>query len=103
LEGRNIRIDHRFTAGSAGQFQRLARELIDLEPDVIVGHTTPLAVALRLESRAIPIVFVNVSNPMEAGLVANLARPGGNVTGVLHYEPGSSASGLGCSRRLRPV
>ena len=74
-EGRNVRIDYRFAAGRADQFQALAKELVALQPDVILAHTTPVAAALQRESRTIPIVFVNVSDPI----------------GVrLHREPGAA-------------
>ena len=85
-EGRNVRIDYRFAAGRSDQFQPLAKELVALQPDVILAHTTPVVAALQRESHAIPIVFVNVSDPIGSGFIASLARPGGNLTGVLHYE-----------------
>ena len=85
-EGRNVRIDYRFTAARADQVQVLAKELVALQPDVILAHATPIAAALQRESRTIPIVFVNVSDPIGSGFVASLARPGGNLTGVLHLR-----------------
>src|SRR5262249_20579739 len=86
LEDRNIRIDARFAAGKADQFQALAKELDALQPDVIFAHSTPVVAALQRESRTIPIVFVSVSDPIGSGFVAGLARPGGNITGLLQYE-----------------
>ena len=85
-EGRNVRIDCRFAAGRTEQFQPLAKELVALQPDVILAHTTPVVAALQQESPAIPIVFVNVSDPIGSRFIASLSRPGGNLTGVLHYE-----------------
>ena len=85
-EGRNVRIDYRFAAGSADRFQPLAKELVALQPDVILAQSTPVAAALQRESRAIPIVFVNVSDPIGSGFIASLARPGGNLTGLLHVR-----------------
>src|SRR5262245_23375594 len=85
-EGHNVQIDYRFAAGRGDQYQVLAKELVAQQPDVIVASTTPITAALRQESRAIPIVFVNVSDPVGQGFVASLARPGGNLTGLLLYE-----------------
>ena len=69
-EGRNLRIDTRFAAGSPDQFPVLAKELVAMQPDVILAHSPPIAAALQHESRAIPIVFVSVSDPIGAGFVA---------------------------------
>ena len=63
-EGHNVQIETRFAAGSSDKYKSLARELVATQPDVILAHTTPIAVALQRESRVIPIVFVNVSDPM---------------------------------------
>jgi putative ABC transport system substrate-binding protein len=101
-EGGNVRIDYRFAVASAGQHQVLARELIALQPDVILAHTTAIALAAQRESRDVPIVFVNVSNPIEAGLVSSLPRPGGNVTGVLHYEPNIVGKWLVMLKEMAP-
>jgi hypothetical protein len=79
-------IDTRFVAASADKYEPLAKDLVATQPDVILAHTTQVAAALQRESRAIPIVFVNVSDPIGSGLVASLARPDGNFTGVLQYE-----------------
>jgi putative ABC transport system substrate-binding protein len=73
-EGGNIRIDYRFVSGGAGQHQVLVQELIALQPDVILAHTTAIALAVQRENRAIPVVFVNVSNPIETGLITSLPR-----------------------------
>ena len=100
FEGRNVRVDYRFAAGSRDKYYAFAKELVALQPDVILAHTTPVTAALQQESRTIPIVFVNVSDPIGSGFVASLARPGRNLTGVLQYEAGSSASGLRCSKRF---
>ena len=85
-EGSNVRIDTRFAHGNLDQTQVHAKELIALQPDVILAHSTPVAFTLQRESRAIPIVFVNVSDPVGSGLVASLARPGSNLAGLLMYE-----------------
>jgi putative tryptophan/tyrosine transport system substrate-binding protein len=83
-DGSNIRIEYRWTAGEADRIQRFAKELVQLAPDVIVGQATPSARALQQETRTIPIVFVQVTDPLRAGFVASMARPGGNITGIFH-------------------
>ena len=88
FEGRNMPVDYRFAAGSRDKYYEFAKELVALQPDVILAHTTPVTAALQQESHTIPIVFVNVSDPIGSGFVASLARPGGNLTGVLQYEAG---------------
>src|SRR5215468_6594528 len=86
VEGRNLRIDHRWAAGNPIRTQAFAKALITLQPDVIVGHVTPAVTALRKETSTIPIVFIQVSDPIGAGFIANLAHPGGNITGFTTYE-----------------
>src|SRR6516164_7852868 len=80
-EGRNVRIDFRFAPASA-QMQVLAKELVALQPDVILAHSTPVTAALQRESRTIPIVFAPAADPIGSGFVASLPRPGGNITGL---------------------
>jgi putative ABC transport system substrate-binding protein len=100
-ENRNVRIDTRFAA-SADQFQPLAKELIALRPEVIFAQTTPVIAALQHESRIIPIVFTNVSDPVGAGFVTSLARPGGNITGFLLYEDSIAAKWLAMLKEVAP-
>jgi putative ABC transport system substrate-binding protein len=85
-EGRNVRIDHRFVAARPALFEAFAKELIALQPDVILATTTPATAALQREGSAIPIVFLNVSDPIGSGFIASLARPGGNFTGLSYIE-----------------
>jgi putative ABC transport system substrate-binding protein len=80
-EGRNIRFDTRWTALDTELVQRFAKELVALQPDLILSHVTPTTVALLQQTRTIPIIFVWVSDPIGSGFVASLARPGGNTTG----------------------
>ena len=101
-EGRNIHIDIRFAAIRTDQYSALANEMIALHPDVILGHTTPVAAALQRESRTVPIVFVNVSDPVGTGLVASLARPGGNITGLMLYEEGITSKWLALLKEIAP-
>jgi len=101
-EGRNVRIDYRFAPSGPDRYQPLAKELIALQPDAILAHSTPIATALQRESREIPIVFVNVSDPIGSGLIANLARPGGNITGVLFYEESIIGKWLAMLKEIAP-
>jgi len=101
-EDRNVRVDTRFAAGRADQFQVLSKELVALKPDAILAHTTPVAAALQRESRAIPIVFISVSDPIGSGFVASLARPGGNLTGVLQYEASITGKWLAMLKEIAP-
>ena len=102
FEGRNIRVDYRFAAGSRDKYYAFAKELVALQPDVILAHTTPVTAALQQESRTIPIVFVNVSDPIGSGFVASLARPGRNLTGVLQYEAGIVGKWLAMLKEISP-
>ena len=87
-EDRNVDIDYRFAGGSSDRYLPLAQELIASRPDVIWATGTPITATLHRETLAIPIVFTSVSDPIGAGFVTSLARPGGNITGVLLYEAG---------------
>jgi putative tryptophan/tyrosine transport system substrate-binding protein len=84
--GQNLRIEYRYAEGDSARVQALAKELVELKPDCIVGHSTPVVTALMHATRTIPIVFVMVSDPIGSGFVASMARPGGNITGftILH-------------------
>src|SRR5262245_61522251 len=81
LQSRNVRIETRFGAITSEQIRANAKELVALQPDVILSNAPHVARALQQASRTIPIVFVAVSNPIGAGLIASLARPGSNLTG----------------------
>ena len=101
-EGRNVHIEARFAASTSSKYEPLAKELVATQPDVILAHTTPVTAALQRESRVIPIVFVNVSDPIGSGFVANLARPGGNFTGVLQYEASVVGKWLAMLKEIAP-
>jgi putative ABC transport system substrate-binding protein len=102
LEGRNLHLVYRFTAARAERLPEFARELVGLKPDVILAHSTAAAASLQQESRAIPIVFVNVSDPIGWGFIASMARPGGNLTGVLHLESSIIGKWLTMLKEIAP-
>ena len=98
-DGGNLRIDYRWAAGDPERMQVLAKELIALQPDVIFSRSTPVTGALVKQTRAIPLVFVVVSDPVGEGFVASVARPGGNATGFTNAESSLTGNGWACSRR----
>jgi putative ABC transport system substrate-binding protein len=86
-EGRNVRMDVRWGGGDTNRIQFLAKELVGLQPDIIVsGGTTPGIVAVRRETQTIPIVFTNLGDPVASGLVVTLNQPGGNITGFANMD-----------------
>jgi putative tryptophan/tyrosine transport system substrate-binding protein len=85
-DGRTVQIDVRWAAGSVDRMRTFAKELVELKPDVIFASTTPATAALQRDTSTIPIVFVIVSDPVGAGFVAGLPRPGGNITGFTNIE-----------------
>ena len=101
-EDDNIRIDYRWTAGDISRVQGFGKELLDLQPDVILANTTPITRVLHDETRTIPIVFVIVSDPVGDGLVASLPRPGGNVTGFINYEASMAGKWLELLKEVAP-
>jgi len=103
IEGRNVHIDYRFADGHEDRFQPLAKELVALKPELIFAQSTPAAAAVQRESRTLPIVFVNVSDPIGSGFVASLARPGGNLTGVLQYEASITGKWLAMLKEFSPT
>lgn len=100
-EGQNIRLDTRF-ATDPKQFQPRANELLGLNPELILAHTTGLLAALEHETRSMPIIFTGVSDPVGAGFVATLAQPGGNITGFLMYEAGIAGKWLALLKEVAP-
>jgi putative ABC transport system substrate-binding protein len=86
IDGRNVRIDLRWGRDDINRIRALARELVGLQPDIIVANSIPPTVALQRETRTIPIVFVNVGDPVASGIVARLDRPSGNITGFANWE-----------------
>jgi len=101
-DGRNIRIEYRWGSGDARRVPKYAEELVALAPDVILAQGSSTAGPLLQATRAIPIVFVIVPDPVSAGFVDSLARPGGNATGFLMFEYGTSAKWLELLKQIAP-
>src|SRR5262245_7668334 len=85
-EGSNIRIETRWAAGNTDRMRAYASELIALPADVLVGGSTPLLTIMQQLTRTIPIVFVQVADPISSGFVSNYARPDGNITGFTDFD-----------------
>jgi len=100
--GRNIHVDYRWAAGDDQTVHRLAKELVQLEPDVIVSQSTPSTRALKGATSSLPIVFVQVTDPVGAGFVMSLARPGRNITGFAMYEPAMGTKWLELLKEIAP-
>jgi len=101
-DGRNVRIDYRWVAGDTDRAQRYAAELVALAPDVILATSSPAVMPLQQLTHTVPIVFVNIVDPVGAGFVESLARPGGNITGFAFYEYGMSAKWLELLKEIVP-
>jgi putative tryptophan/tyrosine transport system substrate-binding protein len=101
-DGRNVVIDYRWGAGDHERIRKSAQELVALAPDVILAAGAITVVPLQQVSRTVPIVFGNVTDPVGAGIVANLARPGGNTTGFINFEYGLSAKWLELLKQIAP-
>ena len=101
-EGKNIRIDYRFAAGDPTLFKTYATELVSLAPDAILASTAPALVALRQQTRTIPVVFVVVPDPVGQGFVQSLSRPGGNITGFSSYDAAIVGKWLQLLREAAP-
>jgi len=101
-EGQNVRIDVRWTAGDAALERKFATELVTLTPDVILASATPTVAALQAVTRTVPIVFAGTIDPVGAGFVDSLARPGGNATGFVLFEYGLGAKWLELLKEIAP-
>jgi len=102
-EGRNIRFYIRWARPSDPMLrQQFAKEIIALNPDLIISHGTPNTAALAKHTRTIPIIFVNVTDPIKGGFVASFSKPGGNVTGFTHYEPTLASKWLELLKEVAP-
>jgi putative tryptophan/tyrosine transport system substrate-binding protein len=103
IDGRNIRIDYRWGGGDLDRVRRHAAELVALAPDVILVSSGSALAALQNATRSVPIVFVNVTDPVGGGYVASLARPGANITGFTLFEYGMSAKWLELLKQMAPA
>jgi putative ABC transport system substrate-binding protein len=101
-EGHNLRIDLRWGAANTELTQTFAREIIAVDPDLIFAETTPVVAAVLRENRKIPVVFVNVSDPIGSGFVDSLARPGGLVTGFISNEATLTSKWLELLKQVVP-
>jgi putative tryptophan/tyrosine transport system substrate-binding protein len=102
VDGRNVQIEYRWGSGDAGRIRKYAAELIALAPDVILAQGSSTVGPLLQATRAVPIVFVIVPDPVGAGFVDRLARPGGNATGFLMFEYGISSKWLELLKQIAP-
>ena len=100
--GRNLKLDVRLPGGDRKILQRFAAELVSLAPDVLVSVGSATIASLQQETRTIPIVFVNVADPVGAGFVQSLSRPGGNTTGFTNFEYSMSGKWVELLRQIAP-
>jgi putative ABC transport system substrate-binding protein len=100
-EGRNVHLDYRFAPAGA-RAKELAKELLSLQPDVILAFSTPVTAAFQQETRTIPIVFIGIADAVGQGFVASLTRPGGNLTGLTMYEASVSGKWLEMLKEIEP-
>jgi putative ABC transport system substrate-binding protein len=101
-EGSNLRIELRWSAADADTIRTFAKELVDLRPNAIFGVTTPVIGVLARETRTIPIVFAGVTDPIGGGFVANLAHPGGNITGFTVNDPAVGGKWVELLKEIAP-
>jgi putative ABC transport system substrate-binding protein len=101
-DGRNVTIDIRWFTGNNADARKYAAELLALAPDVILAHSSPVVAALGQITRTVPIVFANVADPVGAGYVESLARPGGNITGFTNYEYSMGGKWLQLLKEVAP-
>ena len=100
--GRNVRVDYRWGAGVADLYRRYGAELVALAPDLILASGVPAISAVQQASRTMPVVFVDTTDPVAAGVVASLARPGGHATGFMQFEFGMSGKWLELLKEIAP-
>jgi putative tryptophan/tyrosine transport system substrate-binding protein len=102
IENRNVTIEYRWAEGRAERFSELAAEFARLKVDLIVASTTPAVIAAKQATSVIPIVITTANDPVATGLVASLARPGGNVTGLSNQLADTAAKRLELLREVVP-
>ena len=101
-EGRNIQFIYRWSGGDVAHARQFAKELLDLRSDVLLTNSTPATLAVRDITRTTPTIFVQVSDPVGAGVVESLARPGGNLTGFTNFDLSTAGKWLELLKRLAP-
>jgi putative ABC transport system substrate-binding protein len=101
-DGRNVRMDVRYAGGDINRLRALAKELVGLQPDIILTGGNPATAAVQRETQTIPIVFVNLTDPVASGIVPRLNRPGGNVTGFGLLEPSLGGKWLELLSEIAP-
>jgi len=99
---RNVQIEYRWGAGDADRIRKLAAELVELAPDVILSAGSPSVAALQQTTRTVPVVFVGVVDPVSSGFVDSLAQPGGNITGFHVYEYSIAGKWLALLKEVAP-
>ena len=102
VESRNLRIDTRWLAGDSGGIRAAAAELAASIPDLVLTNNTPILQALQKQTRTVPMVFVSLADPVESGVVASLAQPGGNTTGFMNPDASMSAKWLELLKEVAP-
>ena len=99
INGRNVKIEYRF---DTGDLKKAAAELLTSSPEVILASATPAVAALQQATRTVPIIFAQVSDPVSAGFVASLAKPGGNITGFMNFDYTTAAKWLELLKEIAP-
>jgi len=102
-EGRNVRIDYRWAAAAPDRMRTYAAELVQMKPDVIVANSPPVLAAVQQQTRIIPIVFVQIVDPVGSGFIHSLAKPGGNATGPTEYEFAMGGKWLELLKEVAPA
>jgi putative ABC transport system substrate-binding protein len=102
INGRNVRISYRWPGDNAAQLEAFTKELIELQPDLLIAAGTPAANTLWRTTRSIPVILVQVADPVELGFVANLQRPGANITGFSNYELSIGSKWLEALKGIAP-
>jgi putative ABC transport system substrate-binding protein len=100
-EGRNVQIDYRFAPAGARASER-AKELLALQPDLVLAFSTPVTAAFQRDTPTVPIVFIGIADAVGQGFVASLAQPGGNLTGLTMYEASVTGKWLGMLKEIEP-
>jgi putative ABC transport system substrate-binding protein len=102
IDGRNVRIDHRYVGADINRIRAFAQELVGSQPDIILAQGTPATAAVQRETPTIPIVFANVADPVAGGIVPRLDRPSGNVTGFANNEASMGGKWLELLSEIAP-